>query len=327
MVDRNCPQDIYNVIKDDFTWMIEDIEQHNQLIKKKMHQAIDEDDFEEHEELRQQYVNIKTLMNKIEDIKNEYISLFEEDSIENEESETYKRDLADWTDINPTEIKLFENFYKVKSWREVLTLIVEELIKRNPSYVAQLDKINDFKGRTRLYFSYNEEAINPKFYNKATNGLYYLVNSSANSIMTLCRKVLRIGEYEESDLQIVDYKNTSEKDLECVDIEQDNESIIKLRPQYASISINKQIFKAIIKSIIDRKQDYGKDYINPREIEYRYEEQILNTTKYTTAYPVVINIIKYLKDLKMLDHFPGTKKGKYIVVSDETLKQWLESNI
>lgn len=326
MVDRSSTQDIYSVIKDDFTWTLEDIEQHNQLIKKKMHLAIEKDDFDESEELKQQYINIKSLMDKIEDIKKEYISLFEEDNLQTEE-EIYKRDLSDWTDVTPTEIKLFERNYSVRSWREVLTLILEELIKRNPSYVAELDKISDFKGRTRLYFSYSEQEITKKFYNKASNGLYYLVNSSANSIMTLCRRVLRIGGYEESILQIIDYKDDIVNEYTPTNAVQITDDTIKLRPQYASITINKQIFKAIIQSIIDRKKDYGKDYINPREVESRFEEDILKTTKYTTAYPVIINIIKYLKDLKMIDHFPDTKKGKYIVVSDETLKHWLESNI
>lgn len=327
MVDRNNSQDIYSVIKDDFTWMLEDIEQHNQLIKKKIHMAIEEDDFDEASDLKQQYINIKTLMEKIEDIKREYISLFEEDSIDNEEIETYKRDLSDWTDISPTEIKLFGRNYTVKSWREVLTLMLEELIKSNPSYVASLDKINDFKGRTRLYFSYCEDDITKKFYNRASNGLYYLVNSSSNSIMTLCRKVLRIGGYEEDSLQIIDYKEENPNNVTAVNSVQVIEDTIKLRPQYASITINRKIFKNIIQSILNRKDDYGKDYVNPREIESRFEEDILKTTKYTTAYPVVINIIKYLKDLKMINHFPGTKKGKYIVISDDTLKQWLESNV
>lgn len=326
MVDRNSTQDIYSVIKDDFTWILEDIEQHNKLIKEKMHLAIEKDDFDENEELKQQYINIKALMDKIEDIKKEYISLFEEDNLQSEE-EVYKRDLSDWTDVTPTEIKLFERNYSVRSWREVLTLILEELIKRNPSYVAELDKINDFKGRTRLYFSYNEQEIAKKFYNKASNGLYYLVNSSANSIMTLCRRVLRIGGYEECTLQIIDYKEDPVNESAPINAVQITDDTIKLRPQYASITINKQIFKAVIQSVIDRKKDYGKDYINSREIESRFEEDILKTTKYTTAYPVIINIIKYLKDLKMIDHFPDTKKGKYIVVSDETLKHWLESNV
>lgn len=327
MVDRNNAQDVYSIIKDDFNWILEDIEQHNQLIKKKMHLAIEKDDFDETEELKQQYINIKALMDKIESIKKEYISLFEEESLQDEEIEMYKRDLSDWTDVTPTEIKLFEHNYYVRSWREVLTLILEELIIRNPSYVAELDKINDFKGRTRLYFSYNEQEITKKFYNKASNGLYYLVNSSANSIMTLCRRALRIGGYDECVLQIVDYKEEPINESTPVNMVQITNETIKLRPQYASITISKQIFKAVIQSIIDRKKEYGKDYINPRELESRFEEDILTTTKYTTAYPVIINIVKYLKDLKMIDHSPGTKKGKYIVISDETLKHWSELNI
>ena len=125
----------------------------------------------------------------------------------------------------------------------------------------------------------------------------------------------------------MDYKEDPVNESTPINAVQITNDTIKLRPQYASITINKQIFKAVIQSVVDRKKDYGKDYINPREIESKFEEDILKTTKYTTAYPVIINIIKYLKDLKMIDHFPGTKKGKYVVVSDDTLRHWLESNV
>lgn len=38
-------------------------------------------------------------------------------------------------------------------------------------------------------------------------------------------------------------------------------------------------------------------------------------------------VIKYLKDLKLGDYVPGTKKGKYIVANENTLSKWLEANV
>ena len=91
--------------------------------------------------------------------------------------------------------------------------------------------------------------------------------------------------------------------------------------------MDKSLFKTIIYSIINRTQEYGTNYIEPRKIADRYEELILNNTNYTVAYHVVINIIKFLKDSQFIDNYKGTKKGKYIVVDDISLKAWVENNI
>jgi len=325
MVDRSNIQDIYSVLKDEFTWMLEDMEQQRGLIKNKMLNLYKEDQFEEAEELKQQYINIKELMDKIEDMRREYISLFQEDDAE--EENTYVKDLADWTDIAPDEIKLFDKIHSVRKWREILTIIIEELIKMKPKYIEKIDKIDDFKGRTRLYFSYDEQQINIDLYSKASNGLYYIVNNNANSTMLLCRKILQMAGYEESALQVLKYHSSTGGSLKSNDSVQVSDDMIKLRPQYASIKIGKQLFIDIVTSILNRKEVYGKEYIVPREIEGKFKNVILESTKYTTAYTVVINIVNYLKDLKMIDHLLGTKKGKYVVISDETLKQWLETNV
>lgn len=326
MVDRKNANDIFNVVKDDFNWIIEDIEQHSELLKEKMCEAIKVEDFDEMDDLKESCKAMKKIITKIEALKIEYTSLFEEESSE-EGSEGYKKDLADWTGVNPNKIKLFGVEQKVKYWREVLSLIIEELINKNPAYIKKLDKLDDFKGRTREYFTYSLDKDDKKFYKVASNGLYYLVNSSANATMSLCRKVLRIGGYEEEILQILEYRGdnlTNDKENKINKIDENN---IKLAPQYASIAIQKDVFKEIVRSMSNNGKEYGKDYINPRDIEKRFERQIIDNTNYTSAYPVVINIIKYLKDLKMIAHLPGTKKGKYIVVNEDTLSKWVECNI
>ena len=54
---------------------------------------------------------------------------------------------------------------------------------------------------------------------------------------------------------------------------------------------------------------------------------ILSNTKYTIAYHVVINIVKYLKDNQFIDNYEGTNKGKYIVIDDSFLQAWADNNI
>jgi len=41
-----------------------------------------------------------------------------------------------------------------------------------------LDKTNEFKGRTRIYFTYDESIIEAKHYKRISNGLYVIVNSN-----------------------------------------------------------------------------------------------------------------------------------------------------
>lgn len=95
---------------------------------------------------------MKSLVEKIEAVKSEYTSLFDEADSTEDEAEDFKKDLPDWTGLNPNKIKLCGVEKKVRYWREVLSLIVEDLIKQNLKYMQKLDKIDDFKGRTREYF-------------------------------------------------------------------------------------------------------------------------------------------------------------------------------
>lgn len=330
MADRNNIEDIYQIVCDDFNWIIEDMTQHRNLIKEKMIQCLQDDNIDEIDDYKQKYGNTGKLMLKLENIKQEYVSITKDDSLENnsESQDVRYNDLEDWTDTNPEEVLLFGKKYEVKYWRDILIILLEELIKRNKDFVDNLDKMNDFKGRTRLCFTYDETLIDVRFYKKISNGLYVMVNNNANSIVTLCRKILRISGYSHDELKIRIKEDEKAKTGIVEKLETDNSSnLIKLPKKYASISLDKQLFKTIVSSIIKRKEEYGTEYIEPRKIEEKYEKIILDTTKYTTAYHVVINIIKYLKDSHFIDNYNGTKKGKYIVVDDGSLQSWIENNI
>lgn len=312
-------------INDMFIWLSEELNEHSLLIKGKILDCCDKELYEEEDELKQQQKDMRRLKEKIENLRKEYLSLFRSDEHEDVSIKSYD-DLSDWTDTNIEEIYLFGSAYQVTKWRKVIILLLEELYVRKPEYVKKLDQNDDFKGRTRNAFSYDETIIDTKFYKKLTFGLYVLVNMNANAIMSFSRKILISAGYSDGELKVRAVQKVKEIEDE-INIESDDNGVIKLHRKYASISIGRDLFKDIVFSLLKRKDNYGTDFIEPRSVEKRFEESITEKTKYTTAYHVVINIFNYLKDCKLINNYPGTKKGKYIVIDDNSLKSWIENNI
>lgn len=330
MADRNNIDDMYQIVRDDFDWINEDMTQHKTLLKDKMKECIDRDNFSDMDDFRQKIEDIEKLTTKLINVKQEYISIIKEDDAGAPKNtpETHYDDLEDWTDTNPEEIRLFGETIPVKYWRDVLLNILEELINRNQDFVANLHKMAEFKARTRIYFTYDEKLIETKLYKKLSNGLYVMVNNNANSMVSVCRKILRLAGYASGELEIKvrqDERNGTESG-QSLETDRLN-NLIKLPPKYGSISLDKQLFKTIVYSILKRKDEFGTDYFAPRKIEQKYETFILENTKYTIAYHVVINIVKYLKDAQFIENYEGTKKGKYIVVDDNSLQSWVDNNI
>lgn len=326
LIDRNKLNDMFNVINEDFNWIIEDITQYNSIFKDKMMEYFKNDQFDEADEIRPKYEDIKKIIEKVESVRLEYISLYNEEV--DDESNNDFIVMQDWTDISPKEVQLFEKRYFVKSWREIFILLLEELIVINPDFIKNIEALDEFRGRTRLVFSYDDTLIDKKLYKKLTNGLYVLVNNNANTIVSLCKRVLTASGNKEEDIKIISIQDnenhTSKGELK---LETDESGLIKLPRNYASISIDKEIFKQIIYSILDRKNVYGTDYISPGRIKEEFDNLIATKTKYTTSYHVVINIIKYLMDFRFIDNYPGTKKGKYVVIDDSSLKLWVDNNL
>lgn len=330
MIDRNNADDIYNVINDDFNWIIEDMTQHNSIVKESLMQCYEEDRFDDGEEFKQKYKDIKKLIEKLENIRQEYSSICKDDVEKKEENNVPRvyEELADWTDADLESIELFGKEYKMKYWRDMLVQLLEELYKKNKNFINGIDKIEDFKGRTRIYFTFDEELADKRYYKKLSFGLYVMVNSNANSIVSLCKKVLRIAGFKDNDLKIKVEQNNKTDAVEDIKIELDKEvSMIKLPRKYASISIDTDLFKTIVYSFLNRKDEFGTDYIEPRKVQEKFDSIITSRTKYTISYHVVINIIKYLKDFRFIDNYSGTKKGKYVIKDDTSLKTWVENNI
>ena len=329
MPDRNNIDDIYKIVKEDFSWIQEDMSQHRKLLKEELIKRIEKDRFEEIDEYRKKCDDIEKLIEKIESIKDEYISIVIGDDNKKEVDNNDEYDyLEDWSNTSPEEILLFGKRYKVKFWRDILFTLIEELYKIDKELINRLVYNKDFKGRKRLYITYDKNQIDEAYYKKTSFGLYVMTNASANTIYSLCLDILEILGYKEDDLKVKLKRSDKDREDREVKIEKDDLSNnIKLPREYASVSMDKSLFKSIVYSIINRNEEYGTNYIEPRRIADKYEELILNNTKYTVSYHVVINIIKFLKDSHFIDNYEGTKKGKYIVVDDDSLRTWVDNNI
>ena len=329
MPDRDNIDDIYNIVKDDFNWIVEDMDHHRELLKRELIQYIQEDKFEEITDYTEKCEDIEKLIEKIESIKNEYISIIKGDENNKEVIKNGQYDyLEDWSNTSPKEILLFDKKYEVKFWRDILFILIEELYNIDKNLIDRLVENEKLKGRKRLYITYDRNQINEKFYKKTCFGLYIMTNASANTIYDICQNILEILGYKKDDLKIKLNESDINTGLQYTKIEKDDSNnIIKLSKKYASVSIDKLLFKSIVYSIINRNEEYGTNYIEPRKIAYKYEELILNRTRYTIAYHVVINIINFLKDSHFIDNYKGTKKGKYIVIDDDSLKYWVKNNI
>lgn len=329
MPDRDNIEDIYNIVKDDFNWIVEDMEQLNLLYRNEWIKCIENKDYVETEEYRKKCEDLDKLIEKIENIRKEYISIIKgEESTKKDTDGTEYDFLEDWSDTTPKEIMLFGKRYKVRFWRDVLMTLINELYKENKDLVNKLADNEELTGRKRVYFTYDKNKIDEKFYKKTSYGLYIMTNASANTINDICMKVLKCSGHSEDDLKIKLQGTYEDKEVKTVRIEKDNQdNVIKLSREYASISIDRNLFKTIIYSIINRQKEYGTDYIEPRKIVDKHEKDILSKTNYTTSYHVIINIIKFLRDSQFIDNYEGTKKGKYVVIDDNSLKAWVENNI
>lgn len=327
-MDRSNPKDMFKIVKEDFNWIKEDIEEHRELIKAKLIELISNDAYDGFDDYKQKTQDLTKIIEKIDEIRDEYISIVRGEELDKKVYDDKYDYLDNWTGTNPKEILLFGQTYVVHYWREILLILIEELFKIDKGIVLDIVKDEDFRSYSRIPFTYEHDKVNKKLYKKTSFGLFVLVNDNANTIYDRCIKVLELSNYSEKDLKIKLDTSIKDVDIQSISIIDHNlNKNIKLPKKYASISINKSIFKTIVKSIVNRKIEYGTNYVEPRKIVNKYDELILDNTKYTTSYHVVINVIKYLLGIHFMDNYEGTKKGKYIVVDDDSLKSWVENNI
>lgn len=100
----------------------------------------------------------------------------------------------------PEEVRVLDETFKVKYWREVLIAVAEKLIKSNPNAFNMLSDSNAMKGDVRTYLSRDKNIV--KNANQLSNGLFLDVGLSANKIVRVIKKMLEGCSYKETDIEI-----------------------------------------------------------------------------------------------------------------------------
>lgn len=321
------------MIFEDIECLKEDINSLKGSYKEQAKKLIDEDKYNESRNFTDRCKDLDRFKIKIEQMTEELDSIIDEEmDLKGEENISENEDefieIRNFTFTNPIQMKLFDKVYDIKgNWRDVLVMVCEELLKKNPEKVNDFDTNEAFKGRTRVYFSYDPNKLTTQ-HRKLSNGLYVELNMDNNDMVKRCRDVLKQCGYNPEQIKFkVERKNQEKQDQndkEDIEIEKSNEEL-KLSQKYGGIHIKKELFDNIINEILIFQKDNNTNYISPVKIKEKMNNTIIENTNYSMSYHVVCNIFKYLLDCKLIDNFPNTKKGKYVITDENLLKQWADN--
>lgn len=310
------------MIIDDFECLKTDVDSLIDYYKAEAKRCIDENCREDMHLALDKWESLCRYKQKIEEILDEFDSLFVEQVEEQEQSQEDEEfvGLQNFTFAEPLQIKLLNNYYDVnRNWREVLITVCEELIKKHPEKFSTFDKNSVFKGRKRSYFSYNPKELTENN-RKLSNGLYVEMNLSANSIARICYNILEQCGYNSDELKFkIEYKQQEpEKNYKIKTAGKDSE--IKLPPKYSSVHIAKELFQKIIDEIISSIKDNESGVFNPPKISEKLKDIIVSESDYAVPYHVVNKITNYLVDCKLVEK---VSNGKYAIRDLHTLKSWM----
>ena len=274
----------------------------------------------------ERWKSLERYKNKINELLDEYDSIIAEEIEEayNEKKEEDTNDdfmgMRNFTYTDPIQIKLLDQICDVnKSWREALIIVCEELVKKRPDKFKNFDKMDVFKGRKRVYFSYNPKDLTPNN-RQLSNGMYVELNLSANDIAKRCCDVVEQCGYSVDEIKFkVEWKE-SPQELQNVKTRQYNNSEIKLPPKHASVHIPKVLLESIIDEIINYGNKNKTEFFNPRKISLAMTDEIISQSGYASPYHVVNKLVNYLIDCKLVDKI---EKGKYIVKDNKLLSDWI----
>ena len=118
-----------------------------------------------------------------------------EEEIQTEETKI--KTIDDYTGKKPQFILLGEDTFKVSTWREGL----EKLSEKIYSEVDDFSPALDISGRSRNYFSRDEQELN-RPQSILDSGYYFEGNLSSKQTVSVCKKLVNKFGYEEDDLEI-----------------------------------------------------------------------------------------------------------------------------
>lgn len=114
------------------------------------------------------------------------------------EEKKKKSEIKDYTGKKPKSIRLRDNDFEVKTWRDVVKTVAKEIYNK----VEDFSKVTEIKGTKRSYFARNEdELISPK--SIPDSPYYFEGRMSAERLVVVAKRILdKFGYDGESDLEI-----------------------------------------------------------------------------------------------------------------------------
>lgn len=100
----------------------------------------------------------------------------------------------------PEKVRLFNDTFKAKTWKELLIAVAEKLLRYNPEAFNKLSDSEIMKGDVRTYLSKNKNIVkNP---HQLSNGLFLEIGLSANNVFSVIKRMLKGCGYKETDIEI-----------------------------------------------------------------------------------------------------------------------------
>lgn len=322
---------IMAMILDDFECLKLDIDSLKKYYNEQAKNFIDKDDDDGLKDCMGKRKDINRFMSKIDDMLEEFDSIIAEEiedigTLQSNDTDNGFAEIRNFTFTTPLQMKMLDKIYDINgNWRDLLVIVCEELIRKRPDRFKNFDKNPVFQGRKRVYFSYDPKNLTYN-HRKLSNGLYVELNLSANDIVKRCRDILEQCDYNPDDIYFKVEWNKDDKlfeggKTESKIVKTDNE--IMFPREYGSLHISKVLFTKVIDEILKYQIKYNSDFINPMRIKDILNDIILDESNYSVPYHVIGNIFKFLTDEGLLDNYPGTKKGKYIIKDEKGIENFV----
>ena len=114
-------------------------------------------------------------------------------------SETNKKD--DYTFKKPKRFRLLNETFEVTTWKNILVITAEKLMKYNPDAFNNLVDSEIMRGKKTSYLTKNKNLVREQY--QLSNGLFLETNLDASSIVRIIKKrFLRGCGYKNTDIEI-----------------------------------------------------------------------------------------------------------------------------
>jgi hypothetical protein len=96
-------------------------------------------------------------------------------------------------------VRIFDIEYKVQRWRDIIVILCEQLFRLHES---DFDKIYEIRGTKKKYFSEDKnDFVQPALIKNAN--IYCETKFSAKDHVKMCKKILVLFGYDESQIQVI----------------------------------------------------------------------------------------------------------------------------